>query len=326
MPKRRSKTANRRKKPAGKRPLLALLIVIALITLAFYLLETMKKGAPVTVAPQQPAPAERHKMPERTGEARTPARTGENAAEQQTYTTAAQPPPPKQPRKRPERPVVPGSVAIIVDDMGSSVQEVNELMAIKLPLTFSVIPGLAKGREVAQTAHAGGYQVMIHMPMEPQGYPKQRMEQNGLLLSQDDGEIRKRLSGFMQAVPYALGANNHMGSRFTEDREKMGTVLGFLKGKGFFFIDSKTSPRSVGYSLAREMGLATAGRNVFLDNEQRDDYIRGQLDQLVDIARRKGMAIGICHPHKATIAVLTAALPELRKSGISFVFVKDLVR
>ncbi len=316
MAKRRNKAINRRKKPAGKRPLVALIIVVILIGLAFFLLETVKERVPVTIkAPEQPVAAERHKMP---------VRPSETEVEQRPYTTAVRPPsPPKLPRKRV---VGPGSVAIIIDDMGSSLQEVNELTAIKLPLTFSVIPGLAKGKAVAQTAHARGYEVMIHIPMEPQGYPQQRMEQNGLLLSQSDTEIRKRLDEFAQAVPYADGANNHMGSRFTEDRGKMGAVLGFLKGKGLFFIDSKTAADSVGYSLAREMGLETASRNVFLDNVQETAYIRGQLEQLAGIARRKGAAIGICHPHKTTIATLTAMMPELKGAGITFVYVKDLVR
>ena len=220
----------------------------------------------------------------------------------------------------------PGTVAIIVDDMGSSMKEVDELMAIKLPLTFSIIPGLAKAKGVAQAAHGGGYQVMIHIPMEPQGYPRQRMEQNGLLLAQSDGEIEKRLNSFLQAVPYARGANNHMGSRFTEDKGKMETVLGFLKGKGLFFIDSRTTPRSVGNSLAREMGVETASRNVFIDNVQDVEAIKDQLEQLATMARRKGGAIGICHPHKATIQALTATMQELQRSGITFVYAADLVR
>ena len=130
----------------------------------------------------------------------------------------------------------------------------------------------------------------------------------------------------MREVPYAIGANNHMGSRFTEDRAKMQTVLGFLKGRGLFFIDSKTTPHSVGYSLAREMGLETASRNVFIDNVQDVEAIKAQLEQLAGMARRKGVAIGICHPHNATILALTAAMPELQRSGINFVYVADLVR
>jgi polysaccharide deacetylase 2 family uncharacterized protein YibQ len=117
-----------------------------------------------------------------------------------------------------------------------------------------------------------------------------------------------------------------MGSRFTEQRDKMEPVLGYLKEKGLFFIDSKTSPRSVGNTLAREMGVENAGRNVFLDNVQDVEAIREQLEQLAALARRKGAAIGICHPHKATIQALATAMPELQKSGITFVYAADLVR
>ena len=313
MAKRRKNVTNSRKRPQGKRPLITLLIAIVLIASAFFLLEKLKRSVPLTV-PEQPIPVERHKMPGRKGGV---------AVEQQPYTSAKVPPPPRHPRKRAAGP---GTVAIIVDDMGTSIEEVNELMAIRLPLTFSIIPGLAKVKGVAQAAHARGYQVMIHIPMEPQGYPQQRMEQSGLLLAQSDGEIQKRLNGFLQAVPYARGANNHMGSRFTEDRAKMGTVLGFLKGKGLFFIDSRTTPRSVGNSLAREMGLETASRNVFIDNVQEVGAIEEQLEQLAAMARHKGGAIGICHPHKTTIQALSATMPELQRSGITFVYAADLVR
>ena len=313
MAKRRKNVANSRKRPQGKRPLITLLIVAVLIASAFFLLEKLKRSVPPPL-PEQPVPAEHHKMPVRKGGV---------AVEQQPYTSAMAPLPPRHPRKRAAGP---GTVAIIVDDMGTSIGEVNELMAIRLPLTFSIIPGLAKVKGVAQAAHAGGYQVMIHIPMEPQGYPQQRMEQSGLLLAQSDGEIQKRLNGFLQAVPYARGANNHMGSRFTEDRGKMETVLGFLKGKGLFFIDSRTTPRSVGNSLARGMGLETASRNVFIDNVQDVGAIREQLEQLAAMARRKGGAIGICHPHKATIQALVTAMPELQRSGITFVYAADLVR
>jgi polysaccharide deacetylase 2 family uncharacterized protein YibQ len=310
---RKNLAANRRKKPSEKRPLITLLVVAVIIVLAFVFLEMLKKSAPVKIA-EKPVPVERYKMPERTVD---------HAVEQQAYTSAVVAAPPKKPRKREAGT---GTVAIIVDDMGSSMQEVNSLMAIKLPLTFSVIPGLAKSREVAEAAHAKGFQVMLHMPMEPQGYPRQRMEQNGLLLSLSDAEVETRLNGFLQSVPHAIGANNHMGSRFTENREKMGKVLSFLKGKGLFFIDSRTSPHSVGYSLAREMGLETGARNVFLDNVQDIDAIRGQLDELARLARKREGAIGICHPHKPTILALIATMPELRRKGIKFVYVSELVK
>jgi polysaccharide deacetylase 2 family uncharacterized protein YibQ len=210
--------------------------------------------------------------------------------------------------------------------MGNSLDEANALIAINIPLTFSVIPGLPKSRSVAETAHGRGVQVMVHIPMEPRGYERKPFEKNGLLLSMSDPEIVRHLDGYFRAVPYAVGANNHMGSRFTEDRVKMRLVLGVLKEKGLFFIDSKTTPLSVGDKLSRELGIATASRNVFLDNEQNVSAIRKQLTVAAESARKNGNAVAICHPHRTTIQALAETMPELKKSGITFVYASEIVR
>jgi polysaccharide deacetylase 2 family uncharacterized protein YibQ len=218
----------------------------------------------------------------------------------------------------------PGRVAIIIDDMGTSLQEVKTLMGMGIPLSFSVIPGLAKAAEVANFAHQQGYQVMIHLPMEPEGYPQRRLEKNGLLLSHSSDELRQRVMDYLKAVPNAQGANNHMGSRFTTDREKMRIVLGVLQENSLFFVDSVTSPKSIGLSEARQMGMKTAARQVFLDNVQDVQAIRKQLLQLAAVAKKRGGAIGICHPHPTTIKALQLTLPELAKSGITFVSAGEL--
>lgn len=143
----------------------------------------------------------------------------------------------------------------------------------------------------------------------------------------DNRLLRHRLLQLVQkTVPYAVGANNHMGSRFTEDSEKMEAVLGVLKAKKLFFIDSMTTPHSVGLGVAREMGVRTAARNVFLDNTQDVAAIRKQIEQLAKVAEKRGSAIGICHPHKATIQALAAELPVLHRQGVRFVHASELVR
>jgi polysaccharide deacetylase 2 family uncharacterized protein YibQ len=167
---------------------------------------------------------------------------------------------------------------------------------------------------------------MIHLPMQSKGWPERRLEANGLLVSMADSDIVERLEGYMRTVPKAIGANNHMGSEFTENEDKMRVVLGTLKGRGLFFVDSVTSPKTVGVRLARELGMKSGRRNVFLDNEQDGTYILGQLNQAVRLARKTGAAIAICHPHPATIRTLEAALPGLAKQGITLVPVSRLVK
>ena len=221
---------------------------------------------------------------------------------------------------------VKGLLAVIIDDMGSSTEEARKLADIGVPLTFSIIPGLVRYREVASFASANGIETMIHIPMQSKGWPQRRLEANGLLLSMDDAAVRDHLEGFIRDLPRAIGANNHMGSEYTEHGEKMRVVLGVLKSRGLFFIDSVTSPRTTGLALAREMGVRSERRDVFLDNEQNEAYIKGQLNQAVRRAYKTGAAIAICHPHPATIRALASLLPGLEQQGITLVPVSRLVR
>jgi uncharacterized protein len=310
---RKGKAVNRRKTSSGggpRRPLLALVLVAILIGLAIFLLEHTK--GKVAAPPHKaalPASATYQKIPPRP------------APRQQQISSAAVLPAAKPHAALPAapHPVGPGSVAIIVDDMGASLKEVQALLSIELPLTFSVIPSLAHARGVAEAAHGAGAEVMIHLPMEPEGYPRQRMESIGLLVAMADPEITERVEGYFRAVPFAAGANNHMGSRFTQSAGKMDVVLKVLQGKGVFYVDSKTSPASVGYQRARALGLKCGARQVFLDNVQDEALIAKQLAQVAAIARKKGSAIAICHPHPATIRALKAVMPQLAKEGITFV-------
>jgi len=219
-----------------------------------------------------------------------------------------------------------GRLAVIIDDMGTSLAEARSLAEIKVPLTFAIIPGLRNDRAVAAYAASKGIETMIHMPMQSKEWPKRRLESNGLLVSMSEEELRGQLNSYFNAVPKAVGANNHMGSEFTEHEGKMRSVLSVLKGRGMFFVDSVTSPRSVGSRIASEMGVKNGRRHVFLDNEQNSTYITSQINQAVKYAKRHGEAIAICHPHPVTIKTLAAVLPGLSSQGITLVTASKLVR
>jgi uncharacterized protein len=310
----KGRAVNRRKSSTGGgRPLLALFIVAAVIAIAFLLLEYQRRSVP----PEKAVTAER---PVATPHLQLPPHP---AAHQKVLSSASVP------AAKPRVAAIPhqkgaGQVAIIIDDMGTSMQELQALLSIDLPLTFSVIPSLAHAKGVAESAHSAGAEVMVHMPMEPEGYPKQRLEKIGLLVNMDNPEIVERVNGYFRSVPFAVGANNHMGSRFTQNQEKMEVVLKVLKGKGVFFVDSKTSPASVGYRTARALGLKCGSRQVFLDNVQDEAAIGKQLAQVAALARKNGGAIAICHPHPATIRALKSMMPELARSGITFVHASAL--
>ncbi len=225
-----------------------------------------------------------------------------------------------------EKPKTGVRLAIIIDDMGSSMSEARLLAAIKVPLTFSIIPGLHADKAVAEYAASHAIESMIHIPMQSKGWPARRLEDNGLLVAMNAGDLQERVSQFVQQFPGAVGVNNHMGSEFTEHEEKMEAVLQVVKKNDLFFIDSVTSPESSGMRVSQRLGIKAARRNVFLDNEQERTYILGQLNQSVRLARKNGSAIAICHPHPVTISTLAGALPELAAQGVQLVPVSQLVK
>ncbi|TYO98747.1 hypothetical protein EDC39_105116 [Geothermobacter ehrlichii] len=217
-------------------------------------------------------------------------------------------------------------VAIIIDDMGRSLQAARELLAVGLPVTFSVLPNTPKAAETATLVHRYGREVMLHLPMEPLGYPAADPGRDALMVSLSDAEIRRRFLKYLEIVPYAVGGNNHMGSRFTADRRGMEVVLGLMRREGLFFIDSRTSGASIAAAMAEKMGVPTASRDMFLDNEQDVGAIARQIRQLIAKARRKGEAIGICHPYPETIRALAREKAFIENSGVQVVPASKLLR
>ncbi|BCR05757.1 hypothetical protein DESUT3_28260 [Desulfuromonas versatilis] len=219
-----------------------------------------------------------------------------------------------------------GRVAIIMDDLGRDPQAARELLALDVPVTFAILPGESHAARVAEMAHRGGREVMIHIPMEPQSYPATNPGDDALLLAQSPEEIRRRFRGFLAQVPYAAGGNNHMGSRFTEDRPQMEVVLEEMKAAGLFFVDSLTSGRSVAYTEARRLGLPAAVRDRFLDNVQEVDAIAREIRKLAQLAQSRGSAVGICHPHAQTLAALRREQGYFRQLGVEVVPVSQLLQ
>jgi polysaccharide deacetylase 2 family uncharacterized protein YibQ len=134
-----------------------------------------------------------------------------------------------------------------------------------------------------------------------------------LLTSMSSGEIQSTLARDIAAVPHAIGVNNHMGSSFTENRAAMQACLALLKEHNLFFLDSLTSARSLGFSMAKAMGLRTAQRDIFIDNSQDPQQVMKQLDALINLARKRGSAIGIGHPHQATLDALRKYQTKLQE-------------
>lgn len=216
-------------------------------------------------------------------------------------------------------------VAIIMDDLGRNLSRARRLLDLDLAVTFSILPGEPHAARTAALAHDRQREVLIHIPMEPQGYPAMDPGDDALLVHHSAAEIRRRFAGYVESVPFAVGGNNHMGSRYTEHAPGMAVVLDIMDKNRLFFVDSRTSGGSVGYRMALDSGMASASRDVFLDNVQQVGLIRDQIDKLISLARRRGEAVGICHPYPETLEALRLEAERLSGGEVELVPVSQLL-
>lgn len=224
-------------------------------------------------------------------------------------------------RKRSE---IKAKVAIIIDDIGYHLDIAEQIMNLNFPVAISVLPFLPHTHIVAEKAKEKGFTVLLHLPMEPHN-SNTDPGKGAIFTTMNEQEIRAKVSANLEEIPYSDGVNNHMGSKATEDNYLMRIVLNELKERNLFFIDSMTSPNSVGYKLSKEMGVKTAQRTVFLDNEQDIDYIRNQVTILKDSALKYGNAIAIGHPYCNTIEVLREIKLILTPVGVVIVPLEELL-
>jgi len=218
-----------------------------------------------------------------------------------------------------------GDIVLILDDVGFDHQPLSAAMRIDPNINFAVLPNSQRAGEIATKLHARGFEVLCHLPMEPEGFPRVSPGSGAVLTSMSDEEIVRTTTENVGEVPFARGVNNHMGSRATADRRVMTTVLTALP-KGMYFIDSRTTGASVAAKIARQLNVRTASRSVFLDDVQSRPAIRSQLRALAHAAEEHGSAVGIGHMYPTTVQVLSEAAPMLRKQGFRFVRASEAVR
>jgi uncharacterized protein len=231
---------------------------------------------------------------------------------------------PARPAKKAESPERPaGNLALVIDDLGRSVDEVAALDELRVPLSYSVLPYEVMTPEVVARLRGEHREILCHLPMQPLDH--RNPGPGALNEAMGDQALEEATRAALARVPGAVGANNHMGSRLTEDPRAMGAVLQVLQQEGLFFLDSRTSAGSVGYRLARSLGLPAAQRQVFLDDDLSDAAIREQFARFLARARESGGAIAIAHPHPATLAVLREEVPKARAEGFVFVPVSFLL-
>ncbi|MBP6059196.1 MAG: divergent polysaccharide deacetylase family protein [Candidatus Saccharicenans sp.] len=218
-------------------------------------------------------------------------------------------------------------VAIIIDDMGQDLNFMRELVNLKVPLTVAILPDAGQAVDTAQMAVSHQLEVIIHLPLEAFNGQTAGSGADGLItttMSQE--EIWARLEASLERLPVARGLNNHMGSKGTASQYVMEIIMEFLKQKNLFFIDSKTSSKSIAYDLALKRQVPAASRQVFLDADEDRGKIKQRLFELFTLARKNGQALGIGHPFEDTLRVLKTYLPEAKNYGVELATCSQLIK
>ncbi|GAB6926372.1 divergent polysaccharide deacetylase family protein [Paenibacillus sp. JCM 10914] len=219
-------------------------------------------------------------------------------------------------------------LAVIIDDFGNNQKGTQEMLALPVKITVAVMPFLPSSKKDAEAAHAQGHDVIIHMPMEPKQGRASWLGPGAILSSLTDEEVRKRMEEAIDSIPYAIGVNNHMGSKITGDERIMSIVLDVCKERGLFFIDSKTNYRSVAGKLAATKGLPTVENDIFLDDVHTVDHVNQQLAAAAQHATQQEYCITIGHVGvygTRTAEAIQRSIPALQKK-VDFVGISDLVR
>lgn len=215
------------------------------------------------------------------------------------------------------------AIAIVIDDLGYRKDAGERAIRLPGPVTLAVLPYREHSQQLAREAVAAGKEVLLHAPMEPRNQVP--WEPNGLSGDLSLLELQTALEKMLQVMPQATGINNHMGSKFTEDAGSMAWLMGELKSRQLFFIDSLTTSASLGWQSAQAAGVPAIRRDVFLDNVAEPEAVEKQVQKLVKIAHLRGYALAIGHPHPATLDILEEYLPQLNHLGVELVPASQLI-
>jgi uncharacterized protein len=218
-----------------------------------------------------------------------------------------------------------GKIAVVIDDFGYKMGEsVQQFLNLPFPITFAVIPGTQYAKKVAETAKESGFDVLIHLPMEPLNA---EVEDNGytIFTRLSEKELNDVVKKANKLIPNAIGVNNHMGSKATADRRTMARLMRALRKYNLLFLDSVTNRNSVAYTLAAQTGVPALKMTTYLDNPNSDKSIEKKLEEVVKNLKINKTAIVIGHDHKETAQILTKEMTRWAFHGVNFVSLNELL-
>ena len=217
------------------------------------------------------------------------------------------------------------AVAVIIDDIGHNYKRGLEAIRLEGAFTYAILPQTQYAVQLATEAHKARKEIMVHVPMESIAGLPFGIEGEGLEKRMNREEFDRILGALIDSVPYASGVNNHQGSRLTQQMTQMHWLMDEVYKRKMYFVDSKTTHRTVAEDVAFVRQIFASTRDVFLDVEKSEEYVARSFDKLIKIAERKGTAIAIGHPHRVTINFLKSAKQILDNKNIALVPASNLI-
>jgi len=209
-------------------------------------------------------------------------------------------------------------VAIILDDIGYDRKIVSQFLSLDVPLTLSILPQSPFTKSILAEAQKHNIEIMLHQPMEPFEYPRANPGPGALLSSMSPDEMLQQFIQNLDEMPFVSGVNNHMGSKMTADSAQMRQLFTVMKQRNLYFIDSRTTEKTICRRSADLLQLPFGERDIFIDHLQDNEFIETQLRKLVRIAEKHGIAIGIAHPYRRTFKILRNMMADM-KEKVQFV-------
>jgi len=215
--------------------------------------------------------------------------------------------------------------SIIIDDVGNNLENGQDIIKLPVALTIAILPKTSYAKELARLAVKNHKEVMLHLPMQSVEHHKH--SPGTLDLHMTKTEFKRQLRLNLNSVPYVRGVNNHMGSLLTRHPGHMRWLMNELSHRGgLYFIDSKTTSKSIAEKTATEYKIPTLSRDFFLDPDNKENTLREQFDRFINKVKQRGYAIAIAHPYPKTIKFLQNNLAELNQQGITLLPVSKLIR
>ena len=223
-------------------------------------------------------------------------------------------------------------IALIIDDLGYQLKNDERAINLAGQISYAFIPNTPHARKLANLAHKNNKGIMLHLPMESE--QARRQEPGVLTTAMEQQEFIYLVKQSLATIPNVSGLNNHMGSLLTQSNKHMQWLMAYLSSIDYanglyndelFFIDSRTSDKTVAENIANQYQIPNTRRNVFLDHVNTRQAIEEQFQRLIKLAKKNGSALAIGHPYQHTLSILEEKLPQLEENGIKLISVRELI-